>query len=284
MSLITIRKPTFAACAVVGVLLCGIRTSGQVRIPVEPLELGDTTDVFEHVVITAHQPAELRNYSITMDDAGLFTAINVTLRDLALVAFPTQSHRLAGGPDWTRTERYDIRADASHADRAYTRGMMRRLLMDRFKLQITTGPRQVQIFRLVRAKGQKLGRGIRPPAAGCEQPHTAAPDQFCDGASGFGPALIFVRRGRVTGLLPWLRDAVTADVVDETDLKGLYDIDVKFTPEAWVRLPFQTADPPSPERPSIFVAIREQLGLELQPAMAERNVHWIERVERPVLD
>jgi uncharacterized protein (TIGR03435 family) len=75
-------------------------------------------------------------------------------------------------------------------------------------------------------------------------------------------------------------------VIDKTGLSGLFDIDLKWSPD-------ETALPSPPsgdsgrsaaaldEGPSIFTAVREQLGLELKPAKGPVTVLVIDSVERP---
>jgi uncharacterized protein (TIGR03435 family) len=60
-----------------------------------------------------------------------------------------------------------------------------------------------------------------------------------------------------------------------TGLTGLFDLDVKFTPD----------DAPDPASgASVFTAVQEQLGLRLEPRQAPANVFVIESVERPTPD
>jgi uncharacterized protein (TIGR03435 family) len=59
-------------------------------------------------------------------------------------------------------------------------------------------------------------------------------------------------------------------VVDKTGLDGRYDFDLKFAP-----------DSPNADGPSIFTAIREQLGLRLEARKIPLEVLSVERAERP---
>jgi uncharacterized protein (TIGR03435 family) len=75
-------------------------------------------------------------------------------------------------------------------------------------------------------------------------------------------------------------------VIDKTELKGLYDFILEWTPE-----PDQgpvapgVSEPPPPStavsRPSIFTAIQEQLGLRVESAKGPVRVLIIDRAERP---
>ncbi len=62
-------------------------------------------------------------------------------------------------------------------------------------------------------------------------------------------------------------------VVDRTGLAGFFEADLEFSPDA-------LTDAAS-ERPSLFTALEEQLGLKLEPQTAPVEVLVIEQIERP---
>ncbi len=66
-------------------------------------------------------------------------------------------------------------------------------------------------------------------------------------------------------------------VVDQTGLTGEYDFTLHWSWDP------QPASPPEPNRggQALIKALREQLGLELQPQKAPVNVYVIDRAERP---
>ena len=79
-------------------------------------------------------------------------------------------------------------------------------------------------------------------------------------------------------------------VDDRTGLTGGYDIDLQWTPD---QMPFgfpgdRPADAPAPpgdpNRPSIFTALQEQLGLKLDAQKGPVEVLVIDRVDRPTED
>jgi len=79
-------------------------------------------------------------------------------------------------------------------------------------------------------------------------------------------------------------------VVDKTGLTGSYDIDLQWTPD---QVPFGLGAPPpggSPtapvdaNRPSIFTALQEQLGLKLDSQKGPVEVLVIDHVEPPTDD
>jgi len=72
-------------------------------------------------------------------------------------------------------------------------------------------------------------------------------------------------------------------VVDETGLSGEWDWDLAWSPgPGEPELPGGVpAEPAPPDEPSIFAAVREQLGLRLEPARAPLDVLVIDAIERP---
>jgi uncharacterized protein (TIGR03435 family) len=65
-------------------------------------------------------------------------------------------------------------------------------------------------------------------------------------------------------------------VVDRTDLTGVWDFDLKWSPP--------NAPNPDPDRPSIFTALQEQLGLRLDATTGPVEVLVIDRLERLIPD
>ena len=59
-------------------------------------------------------------------------------------------------------------------------------------------------------------------------------------------------------------------VLDHTGLSGRYDFDLEWSP-----------DQDAPDKPSIFAAAQEQLGLKLESARAPVDVVVIDHIERP---
>src|SRR4051812_10192571 len=62
-----------------------------------------------------------------------FSGVNMTLRMLVGYAYRLEAYRMAGGPSWFDTDRFDVEATAGSAGGAFDaiRAMMRMLLEDR---------------------------------------------------------------------------------------------------------------------------------------------------------
>ena len=66
-------------------------------------------------------------------------------------------------------------------------------------------------------------------------------------------------------------------VIDRTDLTGTFDVHLEWTPD----LATGTVNVASSDGPSIFTALREQLGLKLDSSRALSEMIVIDRIERP---
>jgi uncharacterized protein (TIGR03435 family) len=208
------------------------------------------------------------------------------------------------------TERYDIVAKAEgDIPRAGPGGpsgplnfMMQDLLEERFKLKAHRETREMPIYALMLARAdQKLGQGLRSSSTDCE----AFRGRGRGGPGGPGGRAMFVPGERPTcgmmvgpgqvtaGGIPiaqltlMLSQFTQRIVVDRTDLKGNFDIDLTFTPERMPQGPLPPGvqlPPIDPNGPSIFTAIQEQLGLKLESERGPVEVLVIDHVERPTPD
>lgn len=231
-----------------------------------------------------------------------FNAINMTLRELVSIAYPTDGGRfrhanqLVGGPGWFSTARFDIVARAegfqgdtnrpgfttTAADREAlerVRLMLQRLLAERFTLRVHHETRQLPIYQLVMIKDGVFGRDMRRAAVDCmeEWKKLGKPDArnlACGSLQRTGP-------GRVTGhavemgpLVGSLYDWTGRPVVDRTGLNGRFDFTLTWALEG----------SPDTDAASIFTAVQEQLGLKLEPSRGPVDVLVVDGAERPAPD
>jgi uncharacterized protein (TIGR03435 family) len=76
-------------------------------------------------------------------------------------------------------------------------------------------------------------------------------------------------------LVESLSQMMSRSVIDKTDIKGTFDIKLR-----WLREDYTPAAA-EPEGPSIFTAIQEQLGLKLESTRAPVPMIIIDSVEKP---
>lgn len=218
---------------------------------------------------------------------GRFTATNVAVRNLIVTAYSTDRPLLpveiVGGPDWVIAERFDIEATASVplANYRQVAPLLRALLEERFKLRAHQEPREQQVFALTVARSDgRLGSHLKASTLHCTaargdgaplQPRPVQPScgvMIAAGSLAAGDMTI-------SNLARFLSGQVQRVVVDQTNLAGAFDLDLRWKPDQ------PTGGDQPDDRTSIFTAVQEQLGLKLQPTKAVIEVVVIDHVEHP---
>jgi uncharacterized protein (TIGR03435 family) len=233
---------------------------------------------------------------------GLLRASWVTLRTLIAASNnlpPADARHISNGPKWLDTERFDIEARAEgNPTIAQKRLMMQSLLGDRFKLIVHHETRQLPIYALVLGSARKTGPGLQQhsEAAKCFDP-SAGPQVLgpTEGMSAIqascGGFFVVTQNGnsRALGnglsmdqLASFFSPIADRTVVNRTGLDGTFDVVLTFTPEATVMsAQTGTGSLETSAPPAFATAIREQLGLTLQPQTGPVDVLVIDHVEEP---
>jgi uncharacterized protein (TIGR03435 family) len=180
-----------------------------------------------------------------------------------------------------------------------TRAALQALLQERFRLIIRRERRSMPVYRLVMARGDRRpGPQLVPSTVDCEK--LAEKRAQIDGGGtsvvapgGNRPACMMSanRRGFLTAgtrtiaeLATALQSFVGRPVVDATGLQGTFDIDLSWRADNEVSAPPAGVRLVSPDGPSLFTAIQEQLGLRLEPGTGEVDAIVVERIERATPD
>jgi len=224
---------------------------------------------------------------VTVSWQGGVTMINVPLRAIVQFAYNINTPtRIAGHPDWTNVERFDIQARPPEGMTGVEqmRPMLQALLAERFKLVAKLEKRELQSYALVKAKPNgPLGPGLKPSTANCTgggaltpEPAGANPDAVPCGVRPAGNGRISLVGIPMGQLAPLLSLAAGRPVVDRTGIKGLYDVELRFSPQA-----APGSDLANPDATSLFTALEEQLGLKLDAERELVDVLVIERIDRP---
>lgn len=190
-----------------------------------------------------------------------------TLASAVRFAYGLRQYQVLGGPGWINEDSYEIVAKAEGNGPLTVdqfRQLVQTVLADRFRLTARPETRELPAYALVMgAKASRL--------------RESKTSQFSMRAS---QTLIEVSGGTMTQLSTTLSSIVARPVLDRTELKDKYDFRLEFAPEKPVAAPGAIPSDPN-NLPSIFTAIREQLGLKLEPTRAPVGVLVIEHVERP---
>ena len=214
-------------------------------------------------------------------DGGRFDIRKTTIVDLVHLGWNVQSDKNVGGPNWIGLERFDILAKApAGAKTADLRLMLQNLLADRFDLKVHNDTKPMPAFALVMAPGKKprLKQADGSGDSGCKG-QSSAPGEVG------GQMMMSDGDGRVTTLsiLPGnlvqyncrnmtmsafaasLQGLMGANlgrnpVSDETDLKGAWDFDIKYS----FNMNGPLAMNAGADRISFSDALEKQLGLKLE--------------------
>jgi len=218
-----------------------------------------------------------------LPDGGIRSTVPIF--NLICWAYRMDGSQVSGGPNWIHADRYAIEArpaddgleaGLSEQDRTNrARERVKALLADRFQLAVRAETKESQVYVLSVAKGGHKLTAASPEAT-----------------SGFG-----VSRGAgvitsaVGAPMAFLAVVLTQElgrpVQDETGLGGhRFQFKLEFRPEASdvKRALALSGDPVADDdpRPSLFSAVKSQLGLELQSRKAAVPTVVVKRIERPV--
>jgi uncharacterized protein (TIGR03435 family) len=139
----------------------------------------------------------------------------------------------------------------------------------------------------LRQSTQDCPRALNAARAGGPAPvgATGAPPVLC-GIRTPGPGRVVGGGAPLTMLVNGLVNQIGRFVDDRTGLKGGWDFELTFAPDApRGPLPAGGEPPPAdPNAPSLFTALREQLGLKLESTKGPVDVLVIDNVSRPAPD
>jgi uncharacterized protein (TIGR03435 family) len=199
---------------------------------------------------------------------------------LALVTYAydvpaNPSPRLAGLPRWRET--YDIEAKAS-ANAGSAKEMVRRLLVDRFKLEMRVEQKPMSVYALtVATGGPKLQKSTVSEKDCIFDLGTEGCHNF---AGGRGHPLIS-RAVNMDDLAQYLENWTDLPVVNRTALSGLFAVET----QGWI--PMRLPPPPPGSPPASFddlptlSTVLGKLGLELKQQEATVPVYTVEHIEHP---
>ena len=210
---------------------------------------------------------------------------DMTLHDLISIAYDLgygTTDRVVGGPDWVRTQPFDVTAkeDEDLARQlhnlqedhqgAANRQLIQDLLTERFSLKMHRESKVLTTYDLGIAKGPKLSHGFIDPHLPENIPQNRV------NVRGIGwlethntDMALFVK------VLGSQAEMDGRPVVDSTGLKDKYDFTLKWTPST------SPNGDASESLPSLFGALQEQLGLKLSTRKQAVGVVVIDTVDQP---
>ena len=247
----------------------------QSKPPAPTAMAADADPGFEVAAIKPSAP-DARGRGVMIRGGEVMT-INTSLTNLISAAFNVNENQILGASSWMQTERFDITGKpdvAGSPNNAQMKAMIRKLLADRFQLKVRSGKKELAVYALALIPNT-------PPKLTPSDPDHKLPN--------LGPA----RPGRMTlrnvtmaGLAGLLQNFVLdRPVVDQTGLNGSFDLTLEWTPdESQYPAIGPLPQPQESDKPDIFTAFREQLGLRLVSTKALSDVLVIDQAEKPSED
>ena len=205
---------------------------------------------------------------------GRFEVRSATMLELIATAYDFEAEKIAGGPAWLNTDRFDILAGAPATTSQETaKLMLQSLLAERFKLAVHKDTRPLPVFLLSSGKSKpraKESDGKTP--SGCQvQPQPNS--QPLSGAF----TVVACRNVTMAVFAEALRGMANAylgnTVIDSTGLIGAWDFDIKWHQRN--QIPAAGS-----EATTIFDAVDKQLGLKLERQTRPLPVLVVDGVNR----
>jgi uncharacterized protein (TIGR03435 family) len=214
---------------------------------------------------------------------------NTSLQELIRYALAAQDFQITGGPSWIKDARFDVNATNDRAEEALVspgdvknneariariRARLLHLLEARFQLQLREEQREVPVYALGVEKG-----GARLKAA----PEPVGNVNLNRGNGAGSLSAKGVTMGRLCDVLSTI---VERPVTDETALEGAFDVELKYSldlagPNAAGQDAGATGKEVAQAFPSLFTAVKEQLGLRLTSKKGLATTWVVVRAEKP---
>jgi uncharacterized protein (TIGR03435 family) len=207
-----------------------------------------------------------------------FRTINTTLCDLISFSYEVHANQIIGAPAWAEADKYDLDAEpdgeGAPSDKQW-KGMVRKLIADRFKLAFHRDKKELSVYVLSVAKtGPKLTKSEGDPNGLPSQGFRALGALTVRNAT-MGDFSSFILQGAV----------LDRPVLNQTGIVGRWDFTLNWTPDdsqfhgMGVKIPPPTDNASAP--PNLYTAIQEQIGLKLDATKAPAEVLVIDHVEKP---
>jgi uncharacterized protein (TIGR03435 family) len=151
--------------------------------------------------------------------------------------------------------------------------MLQTLLVERFKMTIERGTKELRVHGLTAAKsGSKLALGT-----------AGNPEWISLDVNGAGFHVMMGQSVTLPAIAKVLSDPVGRIVIDRTGIEGIFDYKLEWVPDA-TNMPLINGAKPEGgmEGPSIFTAVQEQLGLKLESTKGPVEILVIDRAEKAV--
>jgi uncharacterized protein (TIGR03435 family) len=218
------------------------------------------------------------------NNLGGMRTTNTTLHDLIQYALGVREFQVVGGPPWIKEARFDLNATNERAEEPFAgasdvkgnaarlariRARLLHLLEERFQLQLSEEQREVPVYALsVDKSGPKMTVADAPLGNA----------DFNRTPSG---GTMKIKGSTMARLCQLLSGLVERPVNDETGLAGAFDLELQYSLDTSSPEAEPSTKDTTPAYPSIFTAVREQLGLRLTGKKGLAKTWVVIRAEKP---
>ena len=202
-----------------------------------------------------------------------YVADGAPVKLMIALMYKIPMRQITGGPEWMDTDRWDVRAKAerpSNLDDLHV--MFQNLITDEFGMKFHKEVKEGPVYALTVDK------------SGLKMKVNEKPQDFQVPVQGGFAGVTIGKRVPMEYLTWYLGQQLQRDnrpVVDYTGLKGNYDWTLDFAPELPPNFPRENLPAGFLDRPSIFDAVKQQLGLKLEPQKGPVEYYVIDHIEKP---
>lgn len=216
--------------------LSAVCVAGQTTTPTDAAPAFDAAAVKANNSGSGHSSMHTRPANVQITNNSLFQII--------VAAYRIREYQLSG-PEWLRSERFDIDAKAPFGTpESQLMPMLQSLLRERFKLHIYRETKEFSVFGLVPAK-----------AGFTLQPVDAKGDHNMSSHNDDKGGQLVAESTNMDSLAAWISTRTDRPVLNMTGISGAYSFTLNYTLEN------DKAAADTPRYPILPLAIQDQLGL-----------------------
>jgi uncharacterized protein (TIGR03435 family) len=183
---------------------------------------------------------------------------------MIMMAYRVRDYQISG-PDWLGSERFDVAAKPpAGATEDQFPLMLQSMLAERFKLALHRDTKVFPVYGLVVGKGGVKFKEVE----NVENHRTNSSRGYFIGEQCSMPTLA-----------AYLARQMGRPVIDMTELKGVFNLTLNFTPENMVPAA-EDGKLDKESYPPLLTALQEQLGLKLEPKKAPIEILVIDHIEK----
>ncbi|WP_263408722.1 TIGR03435 family protein [Terriglobus tenax] len=226
---------------------------------------GITEASIEVSVVKLH-PATVQHNNFSFSK-NRFDLEDQPIQKLIAFAYSLNARQIVNAPEWASEDHYDISGISTLTEDAtlpQQQQLLRQLLKERFGLQFHREKREMSAYALQVVKDQPK---LMPAADADAQPLEWSQGHGWERTENF-------RSSSMADFVVYKQLFLDRPLVDQTGLQGRYDFKLTYS--------YGNAPSPDPDAaPTMFTALKEQLGLRFEPVKTAIDTFVIDRIERP---